>query len=295
MDKEKQGKIIKGVGGKYAVLCEGKRYNCFVQKKVKYFYDDVMVGDNVQFVRQSKEFVVTAILPRTNNLKRPSVANVDGVLLVVAVKPEPDLLLMDKLIVNCNRQNVPIMMVLNKSDISDEAFAKEIRLQYQSEVKTFVEVSCVSGKGIEELQRLLVNKTFCLCGQSAVGKTSLLNALSPSLALPVGELSEKTQRGKHTTRHNQIYPLDNGAFVVDTAGFSMFDLPEEVKSEQLCLYFDEFFQLSKDCRFNMCTHTAEPDCAVKIQAQNNPVLAKKYQRYLELFKEIKEKEEHKFD
>lgn len=290
-----EGKIIKGVGGRYSVFSDGKKYDCYAQKKVRYFYDDVMVGDNVTFARQGKSFVITSILPRKNNLKRPAVSNVDEVFVVIAPKPEPDLCLVDKVIVNCNKQSVPVVLVLNKLDISDDLFVKNLSEQYESEVKTFLTVSTLNGEGIARLQNLIKDKTVCLCGQSAVGKTSILNALVPSLCLPTGKLSEKTERGRHTTRHNQIYALQNGGYVVDTAGFSLFDLTDDVKAEELCLYFDEIFQLSKDCRFKMCTHTAEPDCAVKKATENSLSLKEKYQRYLFLFNQLKERDERKFD
>ena len=120
MDKIQKGKITKGIGGRYAVTCDGKKYDCYVQKKVRYFYDEIMVGDNVNFCKMGKTNVITAILPRTNNLKRPAVSNVDEVLVVVAPKPEPDLCLVDKLIVNCNKQSVPVTLIIN---IHEEAAA----------------------------------------------------------------------------------------------------------------------------------------------------------------------------
>lgn len=292
MEKIK-GKVIKGVGGRYSVFVNGEKYSCFAQKKVKYFYDDVTVGDDVLFVKQGKDYVITDILPRANSLVRPAVSNVDGVFVVVAPSPQPDLGLVDKVIVNCNKQSVPVTIVVNKLDIADKCFVEDVAAQYDKETAAVLAVSSRTGEGIHELRATIADKTICLTGQSAVGKTSILNSLMPGLNLPTGELSVKTDRGKHTTRHNQIYPLDNGGYIVDTAGFSLFDLVD-VKSDDLGLYFSEIFEFSKGCRFTMCTHTAEPDCAVKAQARTDVVFDKKYQRYLALYKELKEKEDNRF-
>lgn len=295
MDKVQNGKVIKGVGGKYSVISNGKKYDCFVQKKVRYFYDEVMVGDNVHFARMGKTHVITAILPRINNLNRPAVSNVDKVLVVIAPKPEPDLCLVDKLIVNCNKQSVPVTLIINKLDIAEEPFVSQITSQYKTEVQSVITVSSLTGQGMTQLVEETREKTVCLCGQSAVGKTSILNVLSPNVNMPTGELSAKTDRGKHTTRHNQIFALNNGGFVVDTAGFSLFELTEDVKPEELCLYFYDFFQLSANCRFKMCTHTAEPDCAVKKAVEKDQRLSQKYKRYLAIYNELKERDERKFD
>ena len=275
------------------MFSSGEKYSCFAQKKVKYFYDDVTVGDDVLFVKQGKDYVLTDILPRRNSLVRPAVSNVDGVFVVVAPLPQPDLNLVDKVIVNCNKQSVPVTIVVNKLDIADERFAEDVAAQYDKETSAVLAVSSRTGEGICELRAAIADKTICLTGQSAVGKTSILNSLMPGLNLPTGELSAKTDRGKHTTRHNQIYPLDNRGYIVDTAGFSLFDLVD-VKSDDLGLYFSEIFEISKGCRFTMCTHTAEPDCAVKAQARTDAVFDKKYQRYLALYKELKEKEDKRF-
>lgn len=295
MDKIQEGKVIKGVGGRYSVIKDGKKYECYAQKKVRYFYDEVMVGDNVNFCKVGKTHVITKILSRTNNLKRPAVSNVDEVLVVVAPKPEPDLCLVDKLIVNCNKQSVPVTLVINKVDVATEDFVKEIIAQYTREVSAVLTVSSITGEGINQLKQRISNKTVCMCGQSAVGKTSLLNILSPTLNMPTGELSAKTDRGKHTTRHNQIFPLPDGGYLVDTAGFSLFELTEDIKAEELCLYFYDFFQLSANCRFKMCTHTAEPDCAVKRAIETDENLLKKYKRYTAIYNELKERDECKFD
>ncbi len=293
MEKLK-GKVVKGVGGRYTVFAEEKKYTCFAQKKIKYFYDEVTVGDDVLFLRQGKDFVLTDILPRKNKLSRPAVANVDGVFVVVAPIPRPDFGLIDKITVNCNKQSVPVTVVINKSDIADDFFVKDMSCQYSAETESIIVVSSRTGEGICRLKSAIAGKTVCMAGQSAVGKTSILNALVPELNLPIGELSAKTDRGRHTTRHNQIYALDNGGYLADTAGFSLLDV-SDIKSSELGLYFSEIFETSTSCRFDMCTHTAEPNCAVKERALLDDVFNKKYQRYLALFKEIKEKEENRFN
>ncbi len=288
------GKVIKAVGGCYVVSINGEQTKCFAQKKVKYFYDNIAVGDNVEVIKQQDVFVINKILPRKNNLIRPAVANVDEVYIVLSVLPEPDFILADKVIINCNKQNIPVSLVINKLDITDSDFIKKVKEQYKSEVDGIYPVSSINAQGIEALINSVTDKTVCLCGQSAVGKTSILNAVLPGLNKQTGDLSIKTEKGKHTTRHNEIHALKNGGFIVDTAGFSLFDVLD-IKADELSLYFNSFYQLSKDCRYNMCTHTAEPDCAVKKAVEQNLLDRQRYQRYLDIFEQLKTREKERFE
>ncbi len=294
MSKIRYGKVIKAVGGNYVVSIKGEQINCFAQKKVKYFYDYISVGDSVEVADQQGDAVINKILPRKNNLTRPAVVNVDEVYIVLSVLPQPDFILADKVIINCNRQNIPISIVINKLDITDSSFIKQVKEQYNSEVEGIFPVSSLNGEGIQSLINSLANKTVCLCGQSAVGKTSIINAIIPGLNKQIDELSKKTERGKHTTRHNEFHELSNGGFIVDTAGFSLFDVLD-IKAEELSLYFHSFYQLSKDCRYNMCTHTAEPDCAVKKAVQQKTLDEGRYQRYLAVYEELKTREKQRFE
>lgn len=292
-DTKKIGKIVKGVGGKYTVYCDGVKCVCYARKKVKYFYDDIVVGDDVEFEQDGKICAINKILPRKNFLKRPAVSNVDAVFAIVSSLPAPDFLLIDKIIANCNKQGVALDLVINKTDIVPDKFFIDAQEQYADLVNGIITVSTFTGEGISTLKAAIAGKTVCFAGQSAVGKTSILNALLPNLNKPTGELSSKTDRGKHTTRHNEIYPLKDGGFVVDTAGFSLYELTD-VESDQLALYYDDLYALLKDCRFNMCTHTTEPDCAVKKAVEQGKLSKRRYDRYVELYNELRRQEKEKF-
>ena len=191
----KTGKVVKSVGGVFYVFCDGRRMRLFSRKKIR-LRDEVIVGDNVLF--DEKERTIEKVLPRTNRLVRPPVANVDCALIFVAPSPEPDLFLADKILLNCFRQDVSPLFVVNKKDISDDAFCDRIKSNYSSAATVFC-VSALTGEGVEALKRALAGKTVCLTGQSAVGKTTLLNLLTGE-NMPTGDLSkkfraEKTQRG----------------------------------------------------------------------------------------------------
>lgn len=291
MFEEICGVIVKTVGGVFEVEADGVKYTCFSPKKLRYDENEVLVGDNVKFVALPKgKGNITAILPRKNRLKRPEVANVDVCFVVLASIPQPDFYLVDKVLINCFQEKIEPVIVVNKIDLGGD-IADEIRCNFGS----VCDIVCVSAFDLESvkcLEKYVDGKTVCFAGQSAVGKTSLLNAILPSFRGEIGGVSEKSGRGKHTTRHSSLHKVWNG-FVVDTCGFSLCDLAD-IRSDELRLYLDDFVTVACDCKFSSCTHTVEPNCAVKRAVENGKLCRARYERYLAEYAELVDAEVHKY-
>lgn len=259
---------------------------CFARKKLK--SDGIIyVGDAVTVVKDRDAFVIEDISPRKNCLIRPYVSNIDVCLIVIAPEPEPDFLLVDKVIVNCHQQGIEPLLIKNKCDLG------MLNTSEYNGVVDIIECSASSGEGIGRLAEVVGGKTVCFAGQSAVGKSSLINALLDSDLLEVGELTKKIRRGKNTTRRTEIISLGADTYVVDTCGFSMLDTVD-IEPEQLRLYFDDLERFRSQCRFNMCTHTSEPDCAVKAHV-GGEIGVGRYERYLTLYRELVERRENKYN
>lgn len=280
------GVIVKSVGGTFSVLSESGLYECFSPKKFRYKCDDVIVGDKVDFaVVKAKRGVIDKIYPRKNKLSRPEIANVDVCFVVLAAEPKPDFSLCDKVLVNCFKQKICPVVVVNKIDLDGELL---VRAQKNySAIADVVGVSAANGN-VEELLPYIKGNLVCFAGQSAVGKTSLLNALSVNLREKTGEISDKSGRGTHTTRHIGIHSVFGG-LVADTCGFSLCDLAD-VRSDELRLYFDDFVEIGRKCKFSSCVHVAEPDCAVKDAVQAGVICKERYERYLQEYAELVEDE-----
>lgn len=284
------GIVVKAVGGVFTVMCNDKKYTCFSPKKFRYQDDDVLVGDTVKFEDLHKgKGVVTEILPRKNRLHRPEIANVDVCFLVLASEPSPDLYLADKVLINCFQENIEPIILVNKCDLTNNAF--DLVYENYSKIAKVIAVSAMDDS-VLKLKEFIDGKVVCFAGQSAVGKTSILNALLPSLKGQVGGLSAKTGRGTHTTRHSSLHKV-YGGFVVDTCGFSLCDL-NGIRSDELRLYLDDFVNIAHDCKFTSCTHTAEPDCAVKKAVAEGLLCKGRYDRYVEEYNALKEAEKRQY-
>lgn len=286
MTKTFIGRVIKAVSSRFYVDVGGDVKVCYARKKLK-ADGDIYVGDNVKVSKDRDSFVIEEVLPRKNSLIRPYVANIDVCFIVVAPEPQPDFVLVDKIIVNCLRQDILPVLVKNKRDIADVDVSEYTR------VLDIVECSAETGLGTDVLAALAKGKTVCFAGQSAVGKSSLINAMLDAPVLEVGELAKKIKRGKNTTRRTEILSLKEDTYLVDTCGFSMLDAVD-IPPEELRLYFDDMEEFRQNCRFNMCTHTAEPDCAVRAQIGKG-VGKGRYERYLAIFNELKQRQDEKFD
>jgi ribosome small subunit-dependent GTPase A len=310
MDKVKNGLIIKGVGGFYTVLAEdGAEYVCKARGLFRKQQVTPVVGDRVEFaVTENGESApdpraangyLMSILPRRNELIRPAVANIDRLFIVIAAsRPLPDLLLVDKLLIFCEKYGIEPLIAVNKCDEAEPGAVESLLSEYAPTGYETVVVSAETGEGLDELKKKLDGKVICLAGQSAVGKSSLLNAMLPGAELAVGGLSRKTERGRHTTRHTELIPLPGGGAVLDTPGFSFLD-SLELPPEEIRLLYPELRGAEENCRFSGCLHISEPGCYVKkelLKNQNNQGITKqRYERYVRLVKEAEEQRRHRYD
>lgn len=276
-----KGIVTKILSFEHYVLCDdGKTYLCRLRGKQRRI-GEVYVGDKVEFTTCGKIGNIENVLPRKNSLIRPYVANIDIAFIVVAIEPEPDLLLVDKLIVSCFNSDIKPIIVVNKCDIKSDTLSM-IEKDYGEHFKILT-VSAINSRGIDELAKFCEGKTVCFCGQSAVGKTTILNALT-GLNAKTGGLS-KIKRGRNTTRHIEAYEVCGG-LVVDTCGFSLLDV-DGIKAEELGLYYPEFDEGRASCKFSTCTHISEPECQIKKEVESGKISISRYNRYKELFEEIK--------
>ena len=284
-----QGRILKGIGGFYEVETRDGRITCKARGRFRKDGDSPMVGDLVE----TENGLLMEILPRKNALIRPAVANLDQlIILLSASRPKPDLLLCDKLIISALYKGIRPIIVLSKLDEADADILAACKQDYGS-CFPVLPLSAHAGAGLDALKALLREKTSCFAGQSAVGKSSLLNALIPEAGLEIGGLAKKTDRGRHTTRHAELLPYEGG-YLVDTPGFSLFD-PEELTQADLNRCYPEFSTAPERCRFTGCSHLSEPDCAVKELLKTGALSRGRYERYQMICESFIERRKHRYD
>jgi len=259
------GIIVKGVGGQYTVFASGKYYNCTPRGIFRNQNITPLIGDYVQIdvTDDTKQLgTLHTIKPRTNSLIRPPVANIDQVIITVATaQPAFNAGLLDRFLVLVAHEGIPVLICVNKIDIThDSSFEPYIRAGYP-----LIYASATGGNGLDSLLAHMAGKTNLFAGPSGVGKSSLLNALNPDLGLVTGGLSTKLARGKHTTRHSEIFPIQGSdGYCVDTPGFTSLETAG-IPKWQLGALFLEFEPFIGECRFGNCLHVKEKDCAVKAQ------------------------------
>lgn len=287
-----EGHIIKGYSGFYYVFRDGKVYECSLrgknrQKKVRF-----LPGDAVEFsVIDGDKGVIESVLARKNELTRPPVANIDQVIITSAVAdPAPDLWLIDRLTILSLWNEITPVICFNKGDLLSEDKRQALAAIYEQAGFTTLVCSTREGWGVAELKSLLKGKISVLAGNSGVGKSSLMNTLGGAWSLATGAVSEKLKRGRHTTRHVELFALDEDTLVADTPGFSSLQLPEDLTREMLCKLFPEMLPYLGECRFATCLHDSEPDCAVKEAVAQGKLSASRYEHYLEFLKEVIEQE-----
>ena len=290
------GKIIKGVGGFYTVLTsDGSTVVCKARGLFRKLGLVPLPGDNVVFSIDSKGGgYLLEILERSNELLRPAVANVDVLLIVISAgDPIPDLELVDKLLLYCAKQCIRPVLVINKCDQDEPEAASRIILQYKDAIDDILTVSAKTGRGVDKLEGMLSNRTVCFAGQSAVGKSSLINLLL-GLDLKTGELSAKTDRGRHTTRHAELIPTPYGGLAVDTPGFSMLE-SVPLEPEEIPKLYRAFNDPERTCRFLGCMHMSEPGCSVKDGVACGRINKERYERYVKIASEAIEARRHRYD
>ena len=287
------GKIIKGIAGFYYVdsdegIFECKAKGIFRNKSIK-----PLVGDNVEFEithEGDKEGNIIEILERDNELIRPAVANIDQAMIVFALKaPNPNVNLLDKFLVVMEYQNIETVICFNKTDIGEQDLAEELAQIYRNAGYKVIFTSATENEGVDEVKIVLKGKSTVFAGPSGVGKSSMLNAIKEDAVMETGEISEKIGRGKHTTRHSEIFKTDDDTYVFDTPGFGSLFIPGMTK-EKLEDCFPEFSLYTNECRFIGCAHIDEPDCAVKNALAEGKISKSRYESYKAFYNELKEQE-----
>ena len=284
-------RIIKALSGFYYVQTEDGVVECRARGRFRRQDQSPLVGDFVRITRQGSKGVLEELLPRKNAFVRPAVANIDQlVVLASCAIPVTEPFLIDRVLAIAQLQSVPALVVVNKDDLAPAQPLAEI---YRRAGVPVLVTSAETGEGIETLREALAGKLSCLTGNSGVGKSSLLNRACPQLQLPVGEVSEKLGRGRHTTRHIELYSLGSNTFVADTPGFSAFDTErmELVHKEQLQYAFPEFAPYLGHCQFPDCAHRKEPGCAVRkalAEGKIGQTRYSSYERLYELASQLKE-------
>lgn len=286
------GKIMKGIAGFYYVHVEGYGvYECKAKGIFRKEGVKPLVGDNVELdVLDEAEKLgnIRQILPRKSALLRPAVANVDQALVLFAiVKPNPNFNLLDRFLIHMERQQLPTVICFNKEDIASDREKEALHKSYETCGYQVLFISVLENRGVEQVKMILEGKTTTLAGPSGVGKSSLINRLAPHISMETGEISEKIERGRHTTRHSEIIPLGRETYIMDTPGFTSLAIPDITK-EELGGYYPEFREYEPFCKFRGCAHLSEPSCGVKEAVEAGKISRVRYGNYKMLYRELQE-------
>jgi len=293
-----QGKILKGISGFYYVhiigsgIYECKAKGVFRQQGIKPLVGDLVEIDIIDEVEKKGNII--SIRPRRNALIRPAVANVDMALIVfAAATPDPNFNLLDRFLVLMARQNVPVCICFNKSDLVSEEVKQTYAAAYEACGYPVEFISVRRDEGIDRLMEQLRGRTTTIAGPSGAGKSSLINRLQPQVQMETGAVSRKIGRGKQTTRHTQLIHIEGNSYIMDTPGFSSLYLTGMDK-EELQQYYTEFAQYEPYCRFQGCSHISEPDCGVKQALAQGQISQLRYDNYVQLYTELKEQEKNRY-
>ena len=283
MVTKQTGRILRSLSGFYDVQTDGGIISCRGRGHLRRGNESPLTGDMVEITVEKGKGMVERILPRRNHFIRPAVANVDVLVIFAAnVNPVTEPYLIDRVAAIAGDQEVPVILCVNKCDL--DPAVDLVRIYTNAGFKVIC-TSAETGEGVEELRELIRGKLTAFTGNSGVGKSSVLNRLCPELALPVGEVSEKLGRGRHTTRHVELYRLEEETYVADTPGFSSFDTDqmEVILKENLQYAFPDFGRYIGCCQFRDCTHRKEPGCAVTEALHNGDIEESRYDSYLRLY------------
>ncbi len=283
MVKTQTGRIIRSLSGFYEVRTPDEVITCRGRGILRQQHVTPLTGDLAEITVEHGKGMIEAILPRKNFFVRPAVANVDVLVLFASnANPVTDPFLLDRVTAIAGNQNVPCAVCVNKCDLDP---AENLLESYRKAGFPVFAVSAVTGSGLQELRAFLRQKLSAFTGNTGVGKTSILNALCPELCLSTGDVSEKLGRGRHTTRHVELYELDPETFVMDTPGFSSFDTDQMdvILKENLQFAFPDFSAYIGHCQFADCTHRKEPGCAVRAAADAGDIVRSRYESYIRLY------------
>lgn len=277
------GRILRSLSGFYDVSTPEGLISCRARGILRKEGNSPLTGDMVEISVEKGKGMVERILPRKNSFVRPAVANVDALVVFAAnVNPVTEPFLIDRVAAIAGDQEVPVILCVNKCDLDP---AVDLTRIYQNSGFTVICASAETGEGVEQLRQLIQGKLTAFTGNSGVGKSSILNRLCPSLELPTGEVSEKLGRGRHTTRHVELYALDEETLVADTPGFSSFDTDqmEVILKDNLQYAFGDFAPFLGKCQFHDCSHRKEPGCAVTAAVATGEIEKTRYDSYLRLY------------
>jgi len=286
MIKRETGRIVRSLSGFYDVLTSGGLITCRARGILRKENCTPLTGDLVEITLERGKGMVEKVLPRRCSFIRPAVANIDALVVFAAnVNPVTEPFLIDRVAAIAGSQGVPVYLCVNKCDLDPAVDLVKI---YESAGFPVIRTSAETGEGVEELCSLIRGKVTAFTGNSGVGKSSILNRLCPELELPTGEVSEKLGRGRHTTRHVELYDLGEDTFVADTPGFSSFDTDQMdvILKEELQYSFPDFGPFIGKCRFDDCSHRREPDCAVRAALEAGTIQPTRYDSYLKLYEKM---------
>lgn len=287
------GKIIKGIAGFYYVHVEESGiYECKAKGIFRKDNQKPLVGDNVRISvldEKEKSGNIIEILPRKNSLIRPAVANVDQAFVIFALEnPKPNFMLLDRFLIMMEQAKIPAVICFNKKDLAQEEDILKLCDIYENCGYKVIVSSTVNQDDRQKIHEILHGKTTVIAGPSGVGKSSITNMLQQGIHMETGEISKKLKRGRHTTRHSQVVPVGEKTYLMDTPGFSSLYLTD-MDEQELKNYFPEFSKYEGQCRFQGCVHIHEPDCAVKDALEKKEISKLRYEDYLSLYEELKEK------
>lgn len=291
-----EGTIIKGVGGFYYVHDRVSRvYECRAKGIFRNRGEKPLVGDEVEIDildEEEQEGNIRRILPRRSELIRPAAANADQALLLFALKqPAPNTNLLDRYLVMLRKQNLPVVLVFNKADLTEDEEWQKMKETYRDAGCALKRISVQTDRGVEEIRALLRGKTTVLAGPSGVGKSSLLNRLHPEAGMETGTLSRKIARGRHTTRHSELFCVEENTFLMDTPGFTSLDIFAD-SVEELRDLVPEFLPFREECRFLDCVHIGEKECGVKDAVEEGRLSRSRYENYLQMAEEIRHRRKY---
>lgn len=289
-----KGTIVKGIAGFYYVKHENEVYQCKARGVFKNDGIKPMVGDFATFEEgegAEDDGWITEIHERKNEFIRPPIANVDCfVIVMAAAQPKPNLAVMDKFLVMAEKSNTDIVLCVNKTDLAKKKTIEQLKDIY-GRVYPMVFISAGTGEGLEELRSLLKGKHVALAGPSGVGKSTILNCLIPGADAETGTISHKSKRGRHTTRHSELFDLGDGTMLFDTPGFTSFDILEADEDELQHLY-PEIAPYAGKCRYDNCRHIKEPECAVREAVESGEISQERYDSYKTQLEEIQKKDRY---
>ena len=283
MTDRKTGRILRSLSGFYDVQTDSGMVSCRGRGHLRKGQEIPLTGDMVEITLEQGKGMVEKILPRKNRFIRPAVANIDALVVFASnVNPVTEPFLIDRVAAIAGEQEVPVYICVNKCDLDP---ATDLVGIYRHAGFSVISASAVTGEGVEELRSLIDGKLTAFTGNTGVGKSSMLNALCPSLSLATGEVSEKLGRGRHTTRHVELYKLGEDTYVADTPGFSSFDTEQMdvILKENLQYAFPDFAPYLGQCQFHDCSHRAEPSCAIRQAVECGEIEKTRYDSYLRLY------------